>query len=193
MIKVQSYADVLEETLASIPYGCLDRAVELLQGIRGSQTTVYCAGNGGSAATASHFATDLAKYCSSDPAQAIRAESLVDNPSLVTALTNDVGWQDIYSFQLQRKLRRDDVLVLFSVHGGSGAQEAGPWSQNLLGAAEIARKIGATVISFTGFDGGELSALADISILVRSWSTPLVEGWHSLAAHLIVEGLVSND
>ena len=51
MTKVQSYADALEETLASFPYDCLDRAVELLQGIRGSQTTVYCAGNGGSAMT----------------------------------------------------------------------------------------------------------------------------------------------
>ncbi|MDX2972177.1 D-sedoheptulose-7-phosphate isomerase [Kribbella solani] len=167
----------------------MDEAAAHLNKLRGTERIAYCAGNGGSAATASHFATDLVKYCSPEPGRAIRAESLVDNSSLLTALVNDIGWSDVYVHQLERKLRPTDTLVLFSVHGGAGEELAGEWSQNLIRAAILARSLGAHVIAFVGFTGGPLSDIADTSILMNAWSTPIVEGWHSLAAHLIVETL----
>ena len=113
----------------------------------------------------------------------------MDNASLLTALTNDVGWGNVFSYQLERKVRSGDVLVLFSVHGGSGQEDAGTWSQNLLRAAEIASKAGAIVVAFTGFDGGHLKDISDISVHVDVNNTPIVEGWHSLAAHLAVDRL----
>src|SRR6476661_644203 len=157
--------------------------------------TIYTCGNGGSAANASHLACDIAKFTWVDGKRRFKASSLCDNAALISALTNDVGFNRIFLEQLDGRLAAGDVLVCLSVHGGSGADRAGPWSQNLVAAADFAKSRGAKVVGLVGYDGGALRKLADASVIVpRSksghTSTPHVEGFHEVFHHLICERLL---
>lgn len=146
---------------------------------------VFTAGNGGSAATATHFASDLAKFTSVDGKQRIRAIALTDNVPLVTAITNDLGWGNVYVEQLRNLMNEGDIFVAISVHGGSGEDKAGPWSQNLLAAAKFVMEKRGRLLGLAGFDGGFLKKTADACIVVPADSTPHVEGFHLVLTHLI--------
>ncbi|NUO54166.1 MAG: SIS domain-containing protein [Polyangiaceae bacterium] len=155
---------------------------------------VYTCGNGGSAANASHLACDLAKFTHNDGKPRLRATSLCDNAALISALTNDVGFGRIFSEQLEPRFQAGDVLVCLSVHGGSGADKAGPWSQNLVAAADLARSRGGKIVAFVGYDGGALAKMADACVIVPRTdaghtSTPHVEGFHEVYHHLVCERL----
>lgn len=156
--------------------------------------TIYTCGNGGSAANASHLACDIAKFTWADGKRRFKCQSLCDNAALISALTNDVGWNRIFLEQLEGRMVEGDVLICLSVHGGSGADKAGPWSQNLVAAADFARKKGGKVAALVGYDGGALRRMADASVVVPRaqnghTSTPHVEGFHEVYHHLICERL----
>ena len=156
--------------------------------------TIYTCGNGGSAANASHLACDLAKFTWADGKKRFRVQSLCDNAALLLALTNDVGFHRIFVEQLVPVASAGDVLIAISVHGGAGADKAGPWSQNLLAAATLVKERGGKVVALVGYDGGGLRQIADASILVPRTesgftSTPHVEGFHVVYHHLICERL----
>jgi D-sedoheptulose 7-phosphate isomerase len=146
---------------------------------------VFLAGNGGSASTASHFAADLAKFCSVKGKHRFKAISLVDNMSWFSALVNDIGWENVYVEQLKNLLRKGDVLTVISVHGGTGEDKAGIWSQNLLKAVKYVQDNDGKVLGLAGFDGGALKNMADVCVVVPVNSTPLVEGIHLILTHLI--------
>jgi D-sedoheptulose 7-phosphate isomerase len=157
--------------------------------------TIYTCGNGGSAANASHLACDVAKFTWAEGKRRFKCSSLCDNAALISALTNDVGFNRIFLEQLEGRMVPGDVLVCLSVHGGSGADKAGPWSQNLVSAADFARKKGGKVVALVGYDGGALRAMADASVIVPRagnghTSTPHVEGFHEVFHHLICERLL---
>jgi len=142
--------------------------------------SIFIIGNGGSASTASHFACDLSKL-------GFAAYSLTDNGAIVTATTNDDGFDSLFLEQLGSRLCRLDVLVAISVHGGVGEDKAGAWSQNLMKALDYARDRGSPTIGLVGFEGGLIRKFADASIKIPAYSTPQVESWHSHICHLIVE------
>lgn len=159
-----------------------------------ARAEIYTCGNGGSAANASHLACDLAKFTHVDGKPRFRVRSLCDNAALISALTNDVGFSKIFTDQLEASFRAGDVLVCLSVHGGAGEDKAGPWSQNLVGAARMALDRGGKVVSLVGYDGGALRKLSTASIVVPTTdaghtSTPHVEGYHEVYHHLICERL----
>lgn len=172
----------------------LARVVEVLFEAYRAGRSVFVCGNGGSAANASHLACDLAKFTHAQGKPRLKATSLCDNAALISALTNDVGFGHIFTEQLDPLFERGDVLLALSVHGGSGADKAGPWSQNLVGAARLARERGGKVVAFVGYDGGALKDLADACIIVPRTeaghtSTPHVEGFHEVYHHLVCERL----
>jgi len=142
-------------------------------------------GNGGSAATATHFACDLVKTTAAAGKPGLKAECLNDNIPLVLALINDDGFDNLFSEQLKTKAEKDDILICISVHGGSGRDKAGLWSQNLLKAMNYIRGIGGKTIGLSGFDGGAMKEIADVSIVVHANSTPQVESFHLVLEHLI--------
>jgi D-sedoheptulose 7-phosphate isomerase len=177
------------EIAAKLDRAAIDRSIELLIESWKNDNQVFVIGNGGSASTATHFACDLNKWVSDRAERRFRAFALVDNIPLVSALTNDNGWSDIYSEQLRNFFRKGDLLVAISVHGGSGSDRAGPWSQNLLKAVKYVKDNGGKVIGLAGFDGGVLRTAADSCIVVPAESTPHVEGMHLVLTHLMSEQL----
>jgi len=182
---IDPYLRELEHIIERISKEDIERVIELLYEAWRTGKQVFLAGNGGSASTATHFASDLAKFTSVEGRKRFRAMALTDNVSLVSALTNDLGWENVYVEQLKNLMREGDFLVVISVHGGSGADKAGPWSQNLLKAAKFIRDNGGKVVGLAGFDGGILKKMADACIVVPINSTPHVEGFHVVLTHLI--------
>jgi D-sedoheptulose 7-phosphate isomerase len=171
------------------------RVIDVLFDAYKSDRTIYTCGNGGSAANASHLACDIAKFTWVPGKRRFKCASLCDNAALISALTNDVGFNRIFLEQLDGRFAEGDVLVCLSVHGGSGADKAGPWSQNLVAAADFAKKKGGKVVALVGYDGGALRTLADASVIVPRatnghTSTPHVEGFHEIYHHLICERLL---
>lgn len=166
------------------------KALKLLYECWKSGGIIYSMGCGGSSATASHFAADLAKTTIVEGKKRFKAISLVDNVPLVSAWTNDKGWGTVFSEQLKPWLTKKDVLVGFSVHGGGGEGETVHWSQNLVQAMGLAQKKGAKIIGFSGFDGGAMKKMADVCLLVPTdsevYATGLVEGFHSIVAHGLI-------
>ncbi len=186
---VRVYLQELESTLKRVSREDIERVINLLYEAWSEGRQVFLAGNGGSASTATHFACDLAKFTAVDDKKRFRAIALNDNTPLVSALTNDLGWENVYVEQLKNLMYEGDVLVVVSVHGGSGADKAGVWSQNLLKAAKYVQEHGGKVVGFAGFDGGALKEMADECIVVPVNSTPQVEGFHVVLTHLICAGL----
>ena len=186
---IRSYLDGVEDVVRKISKPDIEAVIDVLHEAWKGDRAVYICGNGGSASTATHFASDLNKYVSSDAPHRFRAFALVDNVPLMSALTNDDGWSDVYSYQLEAFMKEGDVLVGISVHGGSGSDKAGPWSQNLLKAVKVAKEKKGKVVGLVGFDGGMLRKLADASIVVPADSTPQVEGFHLVVTHLISASL----
>ena len=189
MSRSNEYLREVSEIASRLDRRSIDDAIGILHDAWKNDRQVFTMGNGGSASTATHLACDLNKWVSDDAKRKFRAFSLVDNIPLVSALTNDNGWGDVYYEQLRNFFRKGDVLVAISVHGGSGSDKAGPWSQNLLKAVKYAKDKGGKVVGLSGFDGGVLRTAADACVVVPANSTPHVEGMHAVLAHLMCEQL----
>jgi D-sedoheptulose 7-phosphate isomerase len=187
--RTDSYLEEVGNISRKLDRGAIDRSIAILYEAWKNDNQVFTLGNGGSASTATHFACDLDKWVSDRASRKFRAFSLVDNIPMVSALTNDNGWSDIYYEQLRNFFRKGDVVVAISVHGGSGSDKAGPWSQNLLKAVKYAKDNGGKVLGLAGFDGGVLRTASDACIVVPAESTPHVEGMHLVLTHLMCEQL----
>jgi D-sedoheptulose 7-phosphate isomerase len=187
--RTNEYLDEVSQIVAKLDRGSIDKAIGVLYETWKNDRQVFTIGNGGSASTATHFACDLNKWVSDEASRKFRAFCLADNIPLVSALTNDNGWGDIYYEQLRNFFRKGDTLVAISVHGGSGSDKAGPWSQNLLKAVRYAKDNQGNVVGLSGFDGGVLKTASDACIVVPAESTPHVEGMHLVLTHLIGEQL----
>jgi D-sedoheptulose 7-phosphate isomerase len=177
------------ESLARIPLDDIEGAVQLIRRAADKGQRIWTAGNGGSAATASHLAADLNRWSSEGNGRSIMACCLCDNTALLTSLVNDVGWDAVFEYQLRHNATRGDVFVAISVHGGACRANKAVWSQNLVRAIEVAKQMGCHAIGISGFDGGLFGAHCDINIVVPADSTPLVEGLHGIVTHMIAEEL----
>ncbi|MBI4356136.1 MAG: SIS domain-containing protein [Candidatus Omnitrophica bacterium] len=190
---IDSYIDAMGTLMKGVPRATIQRAVDLLFDAWQRHAAIYVAGNGGSASTASHFASDLAKFTIAEGRPRFKVVSLTDNVPLVSAWTNDSGFGSIFAEQMEPWFQAGDGLVAFSVHGGSGSGEAGPWSQNLTRAVTLAKQRRGFVIGFSGFDGGMLKAEADACMVVPAsqepMATPLVESLHVALHHLVCVAL----
>lgn len=168
----------------------MEMAIDLLFEAWKGKKWVYVMGNGGSAGTATHLAADLIKTVVENPGDnGIKAMALCDNIPSVSAYVNDWGWNDLYSNQLATFYEPGGVGIAFSVHGGSGSDVAGQWSQNLMKGLQYIKDNGGKTIGFSGFDGGPMKDLVDVPIVIPVDSTPLVEGLHVVVNHIIVFGI----
>jgi len=182
---IEIYLKEVGSVSERVPREEIERFLELLCEAWREERQIFIAGNGGSASTATHFAADLNKFTSVEGKKRFRAVALTDNTPTVTAIINDLGWENLYVEQLRNFMRNGDMLVVISVHGGSGSDKAGLWSQNLLKAAKFVQDNGGKVLGLAGFDGGVLRQMAEACIVVPANSTPHVEGFHLVLTHLI--------
>jgi D-sedoheptulose 7-phosphate isomerase len=148
--------------------------------IHGRQVLIV--GNGGSAATASHLACDLAKTILGRPvdeqARRFRVLSLAENMSLITAWGNDFSFDDVFAEQVKNFGQADDLLVVITASGNS---------PNILAAVEVAKHLGMRSVGLLGFDGGQVRNRLDAHVLVNSTHYGHVEDAHMLLGHLFTE------
>lgn len=180
----RAYLDYLASCLQSVDCTAVEAFIRLLLAARENGKTVFFIGNGGSAATASHFANDISIGTRTGDDRPFRAVSLTDNIPVMTALANDEGYDRMFIDQLKVHMRDGDALVAISASGNS---------PNVIAAVEYAKTRGATVVGMTGFDGGRLKALSDISLhlaTARGEYGP-VEDMHMIFDHLIGSYLIA--
>jgi D-sedoheptulose 7-phosphate isomerase len=179
------FVDEFMDVLRHIDLDELERVFQILRAARERGAMIYLAGNGGSAATASHWANDLGKTAKAWGQLPIRVLSLTDNVSWLTALANDEGYERVFTGQLENFAKPDDVLVVLSASGNS---------PNLLRAVELARASGLTTIGFLGFDGGALKSMVDEVLLLptRKGAYGLVESGHDLICHILTACLAAD-
>lgn len=178
---LEAYRDQCLEAISAVDLTAVQSVVEELLSIRQSGSTVFIAGNGGSAATASHMATDLMLGSQlSDPP--LRVISLSDNTSLITATGNDLSFERVFSRQLASMAREKDLLIVVSASGNS---------PNLVSCVQTAQDLNVGTVAFTGFDGGILSQMVDLSVHVPTLEGAYgpVEDVHLSLNHMITECL----
>jgi D-sedoheptulose 7-phosphate isomerase len=172
-----AYLDYVQQVLRGIDTREVGRFIATLLDARQRGATIFFIGNGGSAATASHFANDLAVGTQAY-ALPFRALSLTDNVAVMSAIGNDFGYDDIFSRQVQVLGKPGDVLVAISASGNS---------PNLLKAFEVARAAGIKTVALTAFDGGRMKTAADEGIHVP---TAAMEYGPAEDAHMVLDHLV---
>jgi len=168
--------------VAGIDVDAICQVVELLADARKQGATIFIAGNGGSAAIASHWVNDLGKATKRGGHPPMRVLSLSDNVSWLTALANDEGYERVFSGQLENFAKSGDVLIVISSSGNS---------MNLVQAVKLAKTRGVRTIGLLGFSGGTLKNLVDVCILVETekGAYGLVEPAHEMLCHLITKCL----
>jgi len=179
MEQLVTYRDEVLNAVRSVDLNSVEAVVSRLESAYAENQLVCVIGNGGSAANASHFAEDLCKGTMLDSkAKRFRVISLTDNTSFITAIANDIGYENIFTFQLCQFARSGDLLVSIS---GSGN------SPNVIEAVEYARANDIFTIGFTGFDGGKLRKLSDLNVHVPVLDMGQTEAVHSVLFHMITD------
>jgi D-sedoheptulose 7-phosphate isomerase len=171
---LERYASELSGAIRAISFETLAAVADLLLASRERGRTIFVLGNGGSAATASHIACDLAKNTRGGGLEPFRVVALTDNVPLLTAWGNDTCYDRVFAEQLLPLVRADDVVVIISASGNS---------PNVLAAAEVARDAGATIVALTGRSGGLVGSMADVLVQVPSDSIEQVEDGHMMMGH----------
>jgi len=152
------YFDYLGGLLSISESDLNSAAASILERI-GNQNSIWIMGNGGSASTAEHFETDLSFIRKGNSFTKIKVSALTANSSLISAIANDIGYENIFSHQLFRRAEPGDLCILISASGNS---------ENLIKAAGAAKEIGLHTLGLLGFDGGKLGQILDTSIIVRT-------------------------
>jgi D-sedoheptulose 7-phosphate isomerase len=171
------YLSYLNEVLSSIDVKEIEKFVSTLLDARERGATIFFIGNGGSAATSSHFANDLSIGTNSFD-KPFRVVSLTDNQAIITAIGNDFGYEEIFIKQIQVLGKSGDVVVGISASGNS---------PNLLKAFDLAKKVGIKTVAITAFDGGKMKQIADEGIHVQ---TGLKEYGPAEDAHMVLDHLI---
>lgn len=174
----RSYLEALASILRLMPVADIGRILEVLERVYDEGRRVFLVGNGGSAATASHMATDLSKTVAGrdGAGPGFKAIALTDNLAQLTAWGNDVGYAEVFAGPLKSQAAPGDVLILIS---GSGN------SPNLLRAADAARSMGLQTIALLGQGGGRLRPLVDLAVVVPSDAYGPIEDAHLALNHLV--------
>ena len=176
-LEITNYFNQYTKLLNMIDKDEIEMAFLLLRNTLQVNGKVYCIGNGGSASTASHFANDFNKGLKFYTDNSFNFVCLSDNIATLTAIANDEGYNEVYRYQLMDNLQEKDIVLAIS---GSGN------SENIINAVEYAYSCGNKIIGLTGFDGGRLKELADISIHVPIDNMQITEDIHLMINHLLM-------
>lgn len=170
------YSSEVENALNAIDPVRVKQFVSEIDNAIEREATIWVFGNGGSAATASHFCVDLNKGASLRTSKTIRAISLMDLTPIQTAWSNDVAYVEAMSMSLKHQARSGDLVIVIT---GSGN------SENIINLAKMAHQLNLYIVGMTGFDGGKIRELLNIEIHVPSNDMQIVEDCHHTICHFV--------
>jgi D-sedoheptulose 7-phosphate isomerase len=174
------YSNRLNAALQSFDWTSVEKLAYELRDCWQTGRQVFFCGNGGSGGNANHLANDYLYALSKTPGSGLRVHSLSSNPSVITCLANDEGYDQVFSLQLAVLARKGDVLIAFS---GSGN------SPNIVKALEEGKKIGMTSYAVLGYSGGKAKALADVPIHFAIDDMQIAEDAQMVIGHMIMQWL----
>lgn len=180
MNTLKSYFDQESAIASQLDLAGIEKIISTLERARGEGRRVFVFGNGGSAATASHFACDLGKGTIAPGLPRFKILCLNDNMPTLTAYANDIGFDTVFAEPLVTHSQRGDIAIILSASGNSA---------NVVKAIQAARERGLVTVGLSGFDGGKLKELADIHVNVPSRSYGIVEDLHLAICHAVCEML----
>ncbi len=181
--RIEEYLELEIGVLKSLDRSAINQAMNLLEKTRQSGSCVYVFGNGGSAGTAAHMENDFNKGISERLEKKYRFRCINTNMATVMAIANDNGYENVFVQQLENILNKEDVIVAIS---GSGN------SENVIRAVEYAKGQGCKIIGMTGYSGGRLKDLSDVSLHVPIDNMQIAEDVHIIFNHLMMY-ILSNE
>lgn len=174
---MKDYKDELIRAIEAVDEQAVERAALLLLDAYHEDRQVFIVGNGGSAGTANHFVCDFGKNAVQGGRRRFRIHSLCDNVETITALGNDIAFEEIFSFQLENQMRPGDVLMVVSASGNS---------PDLVRACDYAKRLQGHIIALSGFGGGKICDGAEVSLVTDMRSYERIEDLHLMLLHMIV-------
>ena len=144
---------------------------------------IYLLGNGGSASDAQHIAGELVGRFSKISRRGLPALALTTNTSIITAIGNDLSFDEIFTRQIESYVKKNDVFIGISTSGKS---------KNVISAVKLSKKLGAKIIIFTGINSGPLTKLADVSLMIPSSNTQRIQECHITVGHILC-GLIEKN
>ena len=174
------YFRLLAEGARTVDIESISRAGALLADCAGKRRTIFSCGNGGSAAIANHLVCDCMKGVRAGTLLKPKVQSLSATIEVITAIVNDIGQEQMFSYQLESLAEPGDVLIAISSSGRS---------PNIVRALQWAKDNGVATIAFSGFSGGDAAQLADISLHVDVQNYGLVEDIHQSLMHILAQYL----
>ena len=176
MEAITTYFSELEQMMQAISLSDLQAVLSILEEAYHNGRRIFVMGNGGSAATASHFALDLAKNTIMPGAPRLKAISLTDHVPLITAWSNDTHYEHIFAEQLANMMEPGDVVIGISASGNS---------PNVINAVKLAQQGRASTIGLLGATGGKLKSMVDAAVLAPGQNIEQEEDAHMILAHVI--------
>ena len=174
---IKKYISDEIEVLNQLDVEAINEVMNVFDEAFKNERMIYVFGNGGSSATSSHYQNDFNKGISEYTDTKFRFLCLNDNIPTIMAIANDIGFEEVFRFQLKGRLEKGDLVVAISGSGNSA---------NIINAVKYAKEQGNTVIGITGFDGGKLKKLSDYNLHVPVRSVQITEDVHMFFDHLIM-------
>lgn len=173
---INKYAEDIKTAIDGLDKIAIDNAINKIFQAYKDNKQIFIMGNGGSASTSSHFACDLGKGTVIEGKQRFRVISLNDNMALITAFSNDFGYEFVFEEQLKNLVNKGDIVIAISASGNS---------PNIIKGINYAKEKGAYIIGFSGFKGGQLKEISNLCIHVENNSYGQVEDIHMFLCHMI--------
>lgn len=175
---MDAYASQHQAAMQGVDRSALSAACDILEAAYLQNNFVFVCGNGGSAAIANHMVCDHGKLIETDTSIKVKIHSLCNSVELMTAIANDISYEDVFAYPLRSMGLKSDVLLTIS---GSGE------SPNVVKAAETAKELGMQVIAFTGFSGGKSADISDVNVHVPSENYGIIEDIHQGLMQVIAQ------
>ena len=173
------YLNNFVTNIEKVSLACVSRALFTVEQCILNNGTIYICGNGGSAAIADHFVCDFMKGLSTDTSLKVKIFCLNSNMPIYSAISNDLSFEKVFSYQINALCSKDDILITVSSSGNS---------QNIIEAIHAAKSLGLKTISLSGFGGGR-SVESDIHINVPASNYGVIEDAHHFLLHMMVQYL----
>ena len=179
---IDDYYRRFTAALEAFDRDALTRVLAVFESVAESGGTLWVAGNGGSASISDHTVCDTTKGTHAKGVPPIRSISLAANNAMLTALGNDIGYEQVFSRQLEYYLKPGDALLVVSSSGNS---------PNVVAACELAKARGVATVAFTGFKGGKLADIADVCVWIPVENYGMAEDTHQSLMHCLTQFLAS--